>query len=226
MRHCLYTQGEYDKATPGSGSSYLPRANAYYRKHFNLPNDWHTNGNTVWIYFEGVFQTASVYLNGELLGFQECGYTSFGYRLDNVSSVKYGEGTSNENVIALFVDGAKGSGWWYEGAGLYRHVQLIATSKQHIEMDGVFAPATVVGPIQSGTAPADGHTADATIHASVTVVNEDTKPASLGARYTLVDLRTGTTVATATAPPVALPVSKSYIVTSLPFFKMAPKLVI
>ena len=41
------------------------------------------------------------------------GYTSFNARLDNVSSVVYGDGT--ENVLTVYVDPRAGSGWFYEG---------------------------------------------------------------------------------------------------------------
>jgi len=206
--HDFIISGQYDQSQPGSGSSYLPRKNSYYRKHFNLPDDY--KGQAVWLYFDGVFQTAQVYLNGELLGFQECGYTSFYYRLDNVSTVKFGDGPENENVVALYVDGSKGSGWWYEGAGIYRHVHLYITSKQHIELDGVFAPGTVSGKITSGDAPTDGHSADVTVNCSLVAVNDDsTSSVSLSARYTLVDPKTNGVVGHTTVPAISLPKAPS-----------------
>jgi hypothetical protein len=50
------------------------------------------------------------------------------------------------NEITVFVDPdngdgggtAHGSGWWYEGGGLYRHVNLVRTSLIHVEQDGLF----------------------------------------------------------------------------------------
>lgn len=129
-------------------------------------------------------------------------------RLDNVSGVLFGDGLANENVIALYVDGQKGSGWWYEGAGIYRHVHLYVTSKQHIEMDGIFSPATITGPVSSGASPSDGHTADVTINCSLVAVNDDTTaPTTVSARYTLIDLKTGEQVGETTASPVTLPVA-------------------
>jgi hypothetical protein len=47
------------------------------------------------------------------------------------------------------------------GAGIYRHVRLIKMSNTHVDSDGVFAPASIVGPITSGTKTTDGHSADA-----------------------------------------------------------------
>jgi hypothetical protein len=32
----------------------------------------------------------------------------------------------------------KGSGWWYEGGGLYRHVHLVHANPIHIEQDGLY----------------------------------------------------------------------------------------
>ena len=43
-------------------------------------------------------------------------YTSFFFRLDNVSGAMFGDGPENENVIAIYVDGQKGTGWWYVAA--------------------------------------------------------------------------------------------------------------
>lgn len=91
----------------------------------------------------------------------------------------------------------------YEGAGIYRHVQLIATSKVHhhssvraalpnnkcthcvhaprltsrqvhVETDGVFARPSVTGPIASGASPPDGHRAAAQVQVAATVANDDT----------------------------------------------------
>ena len=72
-------------------------------------------------------------------------------------------------------------------------MHLIKTSRTHLDTDGVFAPATITGPIKNGATPADGQTADAEIHAQATVV-KDTLPATGGSgsdnvtiRFTLFD---------------------------------------
>ena len=63
-----------------------------------------------------------------------------------------------------------------EGAGIYRHVYLVGTGATHIEQDGVFAPATVTSEIeraeneQAVRYNSGGLSADATVHASATVV--------------------------------------------------------
>jgi hypothetical protein len=104
----------------------LPREVGFYRKHFSLPEEW--RGNTVWVYFEGVFRATKMWVNGqpvrEHAGFpgdahgegggagMGGGYTSFEVRIDNTSSLQYGAGS--KNVLAVYVDPRMGSGWFYE----------------------------------------------------------------------------------------------------------------
>jgi hypothetical protein len=56
--HDFIIGGEYDQATPGSGTSYLPRLNSFYRKHFHIPADM--KGKAIWLEFEGVFQKSEM----------------------------------------------------------------------------------------------------------------------------------------------------------------------
>jgi beta-galactosidase/beta-glucuronidase len=111
LPHDFIISEAYDENDPASGHSYLPRNTSWYRKHFVLPADW--QDSTIWIYFEGAFRYATVFFNGVQIGFHHCGYTSFSYRLDNVSGIKFGQ----QNLLAVFVDALSGSGWWYEGGG-------------------------------------------------------------------------------------------------------------
>ena len=220
--HDFIIGGTYDQSDPASGSSYLPRFDGIYRKHFNLPADW--KGSSVWLKFDGVFHTTKIYLNGQGFGSHchSCGYTSFTLRLDNQTSIKFGDGKANENVIAMFVDGSKGTGWWYEGAGLYRHVHLIKADHTHIDNDGIFAPATVTGAISSGTTPTDGHTADATVHASATIVTDAAAPASAATAtaaasvsFSLYDATSGEQIG-ASVPGVAAAGSTSVYTADIP----------
>lgn len=43
------------------------------------------------------------------------------------------------NTIAVRVDAEAQEGWWYEGAGIYRHTWLVKRSPLHIVTDGIFA---------------------------------------------------------------------------------------
>ena len=42
------------------------------------------------------------------------------------------------NDLVVFVDATQIEGWWYEGAGIYRHVNLYKKNKLHIAHWGVF----------------------------------------------------------------------------------------
>ncbi len=158
-----------------SGRSYLPRFDSFYRKHFLLPSAW--KGKAVWLTFDGVFNQAQVWLNGENITQHLSGYTSFSIRLDAVGGLRYG--TDNEadtNVIAIYADSETGrSGWWYEGGGIYRHVRLTATSHVHVAPDGIGTYSNISS---SGTA----------LHARAQVDNTGADDAAAQIRFSLLDV--------------------------------------
>src|SRR5262249_54045691 len=47
------------------------------------------------------------------------------------------------NVLAVRVDASQYEGWYYEGAGIYRHVWLESYEQVHIAEDGLFVYSTV-----------------------------------------------------------------------------------
>jgi hypothetical protein len=103
--HDFIIGSAYTPDTAGSGHSYLPRNNSYYRKRFKIPPEW--KGNAIWLQFEGVFQKAQVYVNGAFVYSDlDPGYNGFSIRLDTCQ-LKYG---ADENVVALYVSGQTGSG--------------------------------------------------------------------------------------------------------------------
>ena len=122
----------------------------------------------MWLDFEGSFRNTTVWINGALAAQHDCGYTPFRVRLDNLTSVAYGA----KSTVAVYVDpdngdlGGResGSGWWYEGGGLYRPVHIVRASTVHIEQDGLFAYSNV-------SLANAGDAASATVHASAAVVN-------------------------------------------------------
>ena len=67
------------------------------------------------LYVEGMYASATYWLNGAPLGVHGLGYTSAFFRLDNVTGgLLYGNGS--QNVLAIYVDAteAQCTGWWYE----------------------------------------------------------------------------------------------------------------
>lgn len=109
---------------------YFDYHNAWYRRHFDVPAS--DSGRRLLLYFEGIATHAVVYVNGCLMQRNFCGYTSFTVDISDI--VRFGE----ENVIAVHVIATEHEGWWYEGAGIYRHVWLIKTEPVAVDFWGVW----------------------------------------------------------------------------------------
>ena len=115
-----------------SNQGYRRRGMGWYRRYFRLePSD---RGKHLEIQLDGVATHSTIWVNGVLSARNWTGYNSI--YVDITSIAKYG---SDLNVIAVQVDANAMEGWWYEGAGLYRHTWLVKRSPVHIETDGVFA---------------------------------------------------------------------------------------
>ena len=112
-----------------SCTGYLPAGIGWYRKHFNagrIPQ------GKVYIYFEGVYNRSSVYLNGHLLGERPSGYASFLYDLTPYLN------RQGDNVIAVKVDHSKkADSRFYTGSGIYRNVWLVTSGETHFALWGV-----------------------------------------------------------------------------------------
>lgn len=179
--------GTYDQAGVKS-HAYLPIETLWYRKHFNLPSDW--KGQSIWVEFRGIFRATIVYFNGHRLLYHDSGYTTFLVRLDNATKVNYGEGTKNENVIALEANADQSySGWWYEGGGIYRHTWLFTTDHVHLVVHGVYGASQVMGAITDHDPedPSKGQYADAEFYPIAELVNENTNQAKVMVSFTLYD---------------------------------------
>lgn len=119
--------------TENSALGYFHYENAWYRKHFSLPED--SENRRVLIRFEGVTGHSTVYLNGCLIGRNFSSYNTF--ELDISDYVWY----DRENVLAVYVNVTdQFEGWWYGGGGIYRDVYLTVTDPAAIELYGVYAP--------------------------------------------------------------------------------------
>lgn len=113
----------------GGSSGYLPGGIGLYRKTFSLPRNY--QGRHVSIVFDGIYHKATVYLNGEKLGYHRYGYTSFEY--DLTPYLRF----DTLNVLFVHVDHAEESRW-YTGSGIYRHVWLQVTDPIHIPTWGTY----------------------------------------------------------------------------------------
>lgn len=133
----------------------------WYRKTFNIPAS--DLGRKIAIEFDGVFRNSAVWINGHYLGTEASGYNSFRYDLTDY--LNYG----GSNVIAVRADVTMEEGWFYEGAGIYRHVWLSKHEPLHVAPDGTFVTTQVSG-------------STAKVNARATVINGSTS----GKTFTLV----------------------------------------
>ena len=136
------------------GPGYPNNSIGWYRRTLELPAA--DSGKRIWLAFDGAFRDATVWVNGWLVARHEGGYYPF--REDITDVVKFG----GKNVIAVKVDATKFEGWFYEGAGIYRHVWLDKTAPVAIAPDGIFVYTKFKSNVPEG--PAE-------IHAELKLIN-------------------------------------------------------
>ena len=112
------------------GGDYPETSIGWYRKKFTVARS--DSGQRFQIQFDGVYRDASFWVNGFYLGNNKSGYVGASYDISNY--LKYG----GQNVLAVRVDATQYEGWFYEGAGIYRHVWLNQYNAVHLDENPVF----------------------------------------------------------------------------------------
>ena len=121
-----------------AANGFLPTGIGFYRKEFEIPEA--DKGEKISIEFDGIFRNSTLWVNGHLLGNHQSGYTPSYYDLTDV--LRYGN--EGKNVILVKVDAREYEGWWYEGAGIYRHVWLTKTDRLHVDRFGTYITTPAV----------------------------------------------------------------------------------
>ncbi len=132
-----------DRGLNGHGAKPLGRAYpetsiGWYRRTFDMPAS--DAGRRIALEFDGVFRDAIVVLNGHFVGRNLSGYAPF--RFDVTDSRHL---TAAGTRCVLRVDATEYEGWFYEGAGIYRHVWLEKTAPLHVAHSGTFVTSEVSG---------------------------------------------------------------------------------
>jgi beta-galactosidase len=130
-------RGSSPHGSKAIGRAFPENSVGWYRRELSVPAS--AEGQRFALEFDGVFRDSVVWVNGHFLHREASGYSSF--RIDITDYLHFG----GRNVVAVRVDATTQEGWWYEGAGIYRHVWLTRTGPLHVGHWGTFVRASVKG---------------------------------------------------------------------------------
>jgi beta-galactosidase len=117
------------------GLHYPENSVGWYRKRLSLaPEDAHKR---LVLQFDGVYRDCKVFVNGDCVGENKSGYNGFAFDISNYLHF------DKPNIVVVKVDATQYEGWWYEGAGIYRHVRLIQTDGVHIPVNGTYVRSDI-----------------------------------------------------------------------------------
>ncbi len=191
------------------GREYPATSIGWYRREFVLPAS--DAGRRICIEFDGIFRNATVFFNGHFIADNMSGYAPLNIDLTDfvnfadqaaldraaadqarlaqagsdtaaAARIKAGMQTPGLNVLVVRVDATLDEGWFYEGAGIYRHAWLTKTAPVHIARWGNY--------VRTEFAKADGAVTSAdpaTVLISTEVANEGSAPVSARVHAVLLD---------------------------------------
>ncbi len=142
------------------GRRYPETSVGWYRREFDIPAS--DAGRRIAVEFDGAFRDVLVFVNGCFIGRNDNGYAPFRFDITDFLAV------GQKNCIVTRVDASFGDGWFYEGAGIYRHVWLTKTDSLHlapresvvrVTMEGQFAAVELATVVENHT----GQVAPATV---------------------------------------------------------------
>ncbi len=151
VEHPVHTRRSGTKVVwdDASGHGYKPVGRDYpetsvgwYRRKIELTAE--DKQKRIRIDFDGLFESAFVMFNGYIVYEHRGGYIPF-----SVDVTDFVNTDDMPNLLAVRVDASQGEGWYYEGAGIYRHVWLAKQDPVHIEKDGVCVRAGIDGKLSA-----------------------------------------------------------------------------
>ena len=93
----IYTSPDPATGATGTGGGWYPGGKGEYRKNFKTPK-----GEKVKLHFEGVYQKAEVFVNGQKAGQHGYGYTPF-----TIDLTPYLRGQNQDNEVVVKVDNSE-----------------------------------------------------------------------------------------------------------------------
>lgn len=117
------------------GRDYPETSVGWYRRVLDVPAS--DAGRRISVEFDGAYRETMVVFNGYYIGRHSGGYDPFSFDLTDFAL------PGGPNVLLVRVDATLSDGWFYEGAGIYRHVWLVKTAPVHVKKWGTLAAAKV-----------------------------------------------------------------------------------
>jgi beta-galactosidase len=117
------------------GRTYPATSIGWYRRILELPAS--DAGKRITVEFDAAYREAAVIFNGFYMGRHIGGYDPFSFDVTDFAA------PGARNVLLVRVDATQSDGWFYEGAGIYRHVWLVKTNPVHVKKWGTFARTQV-----------------------------------------------------------------------------------
>ena len=119
------------------GRTYPATSVGWYRRVLELPDT--DAGKRITIEFDGAYRETMVVFNGFYIGRHSGGYDPFSFDVTDFAI------PGGRNVMLVRVDATLSDGWFYEGAGIYRHVWLVKTQPVHVRQWGTFVRTQMRG---------------------------------------------------------------------------------
>jgi beta-galactosidase len=164
------------------GRNYPDTSVGWYRRVFEIPAA--DAGRRIILEFDGAYRETMVVFNGFYIGVHSGGYDPFHF---DVTDFVY---PGKTNVLLVRVDATLSDGWFYEGAGIYRHVWLTKKHPVHVRQWGTFVSAKVTN-------------GDATLSIRTELNNHSKDAPTARVTSTILD-PSGKPTAKSTAPPASI----------------------
>src|SRR5579863_2279936 len=117
------------------GRNYPATSVGWYRRVFDSPAE--DAGKRITLEFDGSYRETMVVFNGFYIGQHSGAYDPFSFDVTDFAT------PGGRNVLLVRVDATLSDGWFYEGAGIYRHVWLVKTNPVHVRKWGTFVSSKV-----------------------------------------------------------------------------------
>ncbi len=117
------------------GRQYPATSIGWYRRLFDLPVA--DAGKRIWLEFDGIYRNSMVVFNGHYMGENFSGYAPVSFDVTDFANI------GGRNVVLVRVDATLSDGWFYEGAGIYRHAWLTRTNALHVPQWGTVVRSDV-----------------------------------------------------------------------------------